>query len=150
MKLVTREGERDFHGVTDKLMLKYCGVQRGLAGTALPDVAAKNLRFARVHPTAGQQIDLLGSRTCHGKNLTLTSEQVGVTVRRKGRPSGSRPVGRNGGLEAVKNSASCAQSITDASFTSDAGTRAYEPFRQPTSASDGLSSPSDLDNRQPR
>ena len=102
MKLVTRDGERDLHGVTDKLMLKYCGIQRRLTGTALLDVAAKTFGFARINLIAGQQIDLFRRRTCHDENLTPISEQVGVTIRRKGRPSGSRAMGRNGGLEAVR------------------------------------------------
>ncbi len=107
MKLVTRDGERDLHGVADKLILKYCGVQRGLAGTALLDVTAKNLRVARIHLIAGQQIDLFRRRTCHDENLTLISEQVGASIRREARPSVSRPMGRNGGLEAVSFARLC-------------------------------------------
>lgn len=89
MKLFTRDGEGDLHGVTDKLILKYCGVQRRLAGTALLDVAAKLFRLFGGRVIPDQQVDLLRRQTGHRENLTQIAERTGDPAPREDRSSGS-------------------------------------------------------------
>ncbi|MDM8008429.1 MAG: hypothetical protein QUV05_20010 [Phycisphaerae bacterium] len=90
MKVFTHDGEGDLHGITDKLILKHCGVQRGLAGAALLDVAAKSFRLLGGHLIPGQQVDLLGSQTGHDENLTLVNDQAGDSSLQTGCSAGVR------------------------------------------------------------